>query len=59
MTLNAGQSLNEQNKNKSSLRHLREKTVRVETTILTIHGPPGSGKSSVTDLVLGNPPAKD
>ena len=33
--------------------------MRVETTILTIHGPPGSGKSSVTDLVLGNPPAKE
>ena len=33
--------------------------MRVETTILTIHGAPGSGKSSVTDLVLGNPPAKE
>ena len=50
----AGPSLYER-----STRHLREKSVRVETTILTIHGAPGSGKSSVTDLVLGNPPAKE
>ena len=36
-----------------------EKMVKVETTILTIHGAPGSGKSSITDLVLGNPPARE
>ena len=41
------------------LRNLKEMSVRVETTILTIHGAPGSGKSSITDLVLGNPPAKE
>ena len=35
------------------------KLVKVETTILTIHGAPGSGKSSITDLVLGNPPARE
>ena len=43
---------------KNYLKNL-EKSVRVETTILTINGAPGSGKSSVTDLVLGNPPAKE
>ena len=36
---------------------LEEGSVEVKVTLLTMHGAPGSGKSSVKDLLLSKPPA--
>ena len=38
---------------------LKEGFVEVSMTLLTLHGAPGSGKSSITDLFLGKPPAQE
>ena len=38
---------------------LKDGSVKVKVTLLTMHGAPASGKTSVKDLLLGNPPAKE
>ena len=37
-------------------RALKEGSVKVETSVLTMHGAPGTGKSSLQDLLLDRPP---
>ena len=37
-------------------RALKEGSVKVRTSVMTMQGAPGTGKSSFQDLVLGRPP---